>query len=113
MARIRAHEWPRLPTECGDLCTHCGHSFQVAQARELLCIWRDGPDPATALRPEPKRRLYACEDADTIHTRIGLLRAYERRECWSRAGRPGSECWCWRAGEGGASLPCPPLSPPG
>lgn len=43
------------------------------------CIERD--DYSGRLRPEPARRLYACEDADTITGRIAEIEAERRPKC--------------------------------
>lgn len=104
MSRIRVHEWKEAdPTELAP-CLHCGSEFKLVKTTGRLCVWRDSHE----VMPEPKCRVRACEDADAILARVSLLRAYERHECWSRAGRSQTECWCYRAQPDGTSIPCPP-----
>ncbi len=43
-----------------------------------------------------------------IQRRRKIEQVFLRRECGIRAGLSAAECWCFKAGEGGVSLPCPP-----
>lgn len=68
--KIRQHtrfpekNWCRF---CGGRCDDHGNFSD-----ELRCVERD--DGINALAPEPKRREYACEDAETISMFLRLNR---------------------------------------
>jgi hypothetical protein len=49
----------------------------------------------------------AADDADAIAARLVELKAYRDRQCFGRLGLGASNCWCFRAGPDGQSLPCP------
>jgi hypothetical protein len=54
----------------------------------------------------------AIDDYDFIGKRARQLAAYRRRECFTRANLGVySECWCFGAGPGGSTLPCPEIQP--
>lgn len=83
--QIRQHEWNQF-----GWCVHCG-----AAIWERVRAWYDGratilPKEDTrqcierdsrAIRPEPTRREFACEDAETISARMTGIRTAERPRC--------------------------------
>lgn len=55
-------------------CVHCGTKQGHHRMAAQPCVPRWGGE---TLRPEPERRVYAIDDAETIHARIVELRADE------------------------------------
>jgi hypothetical protein len=46
---------------------------------------------------------------DFVAIRAAILRLkYERFGCNLRKNLPSADCWCWKAGPQGQTLPCPP-----
>ena len=75
MARVCQH----IPDGENGSCTICGTSA-VMIAKGYGCVWRNTPDPRSAeMAPEPKRREYAADDAETISARLIELKK-ERAE---------------------------------
>jgi hypothetical protein len=70
---IREHEVP----EGSDRCKHCG---LLKPGPDSTCIVRDGA-ASEAPRPEPARRVMACED-DSIAERIAELRK-QQEAAWN------------------------------
>jgi len=50
----------------------------------------------------------AADDFTTIHQRMMALRLQRDGKCAIREGRSSADCWCYKAGCDGNSLPCPP-----
>ena len=110
MARVQRHEWPADPAP-ENCCPHCNQSYAAVVGRGLKCNARDEPDRAAGRpMPAPARRVYACEDGAAIALRLEQLAARRERRCFARAGWGAGECWCLGAGEGGVTLPCPPIA---
>ena len=69
---MTAHEFPE-GDEPSDRCIHCGTTRHLHSQKEQPCV-PHRTQTAEPLRPEPRRRIFACEDIDTIATRIAELR---------------------------------------
>lgn len=52
------------------------------------------------------------EDYATIKRLSGTLRERDAGICMMRAGGSVNQCWCHCSGINGATLPCPPITPP-
>jgi hypothetical protein len=50
----------------------------------------------------------AADDFATIHRRMTALRLQRDGKCAIREGRSSVDCWCYKAGADGNTLPCPP-----
>lgn len=73
----------------GEFCIHCG-GYKPGEA--VTCVPHED-DPAL-LRPEPARRMYACEDFDAIGERFVELQM-ERAAAMNAAETPLIECALW------------------
>jgi hypothetical protein len=58
--------------------------------------------------PRPASSGRAADDFDTIRQRLTALRLQREGRCAIREGRSSADCWCYKAGSDGNSLPCPP-----
>lgn len=73
---IREHYVPRD----AKACIHCGaRTF----GPEVTCVPREGNPGSGMIRPEPARRVLACED-QSIADRIAELEK-ERQDGWNRS----------------------------
>lgn len=72
---IREHYVPR-DAKC---CIHCG---AILPGPESTCVPREGT-PSEGMRPEPARRVLACDDP-SIAERIAELEK-ERQDGWNRS----------------------------
>lgn len=54
-------------------CLWCGARPTAAGTWEATCLLRDNGIGADEMRPEPKRRVLACEDTATISARLAEL----------------------------------------
>ncbi len=52
----------------------------------------------------------AANDFASIHAAVVRLK-FERYGCKVRVGLPVADCWCYRAGPDGTSIPCPAPTP--
>jgi hypothetical protein len=50
----------------------------------------------------------AADDFETIRQRMTALRLQRDGKCAIREGWSSTDCWCYKAGPGGETLPCPP-----
>jgi hypothetical protein len=50
----------------------------------------------------------AADDFETIRQRMNALRLQRDGKCAIREGWSSTDCWCYKAGPGGETLPCPP-----
>jgi hypothetical protein len=50
----------------------------------------------------------AADDFETIRQRVTALRLQRLGKCAIREGWSSTDCWCYKAGPGGETLPCPP-----
>ncbi len=71
------HEFSDTDGRCVKCGTPKAHHERVAQP----CPGR--PEPASTLRPEPALRQMAIDDVNTIHARLGELKA-EREAGWNK-----------------------------
>jgi hypothetical protein len=51
----------------------------------------------------------AADDFETIRQRVTALRLQRDGKCAIREGWSSTDCWCYKAGPGGETLPCPPV----
>ncbi|HYZ42571.1 MAG TPA: hypothetical protein VE687_18390 [Stellaceae bacterium] len=52
----------------------------------------------------------AADDFATIHRRMTALRLQRDGKCAIRDGKSSADCWCYKAGPDGNTLPCPPAA---
>ena len=50
----------------------------------------------------------AADDFETIRQRMTALRLQRDGKCAIREGWSSTDCWCYKAGPDGETLPCPP-----
>jgi hypothetical protein len=50
----------------------------------------------------------AADDFAVIRQRMIALRLQRDGKCAIREGWSSTDCWCYKAGPGGETLPCPP-----
>jgi hypothetical protein len=50
----------------------------------------------------------AADDFATIRQRMTALRLQRDGKCAIREGGSSTDCWCYKAGPDGNTLPCPP-----
>ena len=62
-------------------------------------------DPLGQMTPHTAR---AADDFATIHQRMMALRLQREGKCAIREGGSSADCWCYKAGSDGNTLPCPP-----